>query len=78
MYPEVLFSLNAPHTPHRPSKTLFWIKLGSKNKKTPIYKISRMLFSNMDFNFAHFANFNFVHFEIEESFGLTWVKLQNG
>ena len=29
-----------------------------------------MLFSNMDFNFAHF--------EIEESFGLIWVKLQNG
>ena len=37
-----------------------------------------MLFSNMDFNFAHFANFNSAHFEIEESFGLTWVKLQNG
>ena len=31
----------------------------------------------MDFNFAHFSNFNFVHFEIEESFGLIWVKLQN-
>ena len=29
-----------------------------------------MLFSNMDFNFAHF--------EIEESFGLIWVKLQTG
>ena len=37
-----------------------------------------MLFSNMDFNFAHFTNFNFGHFEIEESFGLIWVKLQNG
>ena len=37
-----------------------------------------MLFSNMDFNFAHFPNFNFAHFEIEESFGLIWVKLQNG
>ena len=37
-----------------------------------------MLFSNMDFNFPHFANFNFAHFEIEESFGLIWVKLQNG
>ena len=36
-----------------------------------------MLFSNMDFNFPHFANFNFAHFEIEESFGLIWVKLQN-
>ena len=37
-----------------------------------------MLFSNMDFNFAHFANFNFAHFEIEESLGLICVKLQNG
>ena len=27
----------------------------------------------MDFNFAHFANFNFTHFEIEESFGLICV-----
>ena len=31
-----------------------------------------MLFPNVDFDFAHFA-----HFEIEESFGLIWVKLQN-
>ena len=38
--------------------------------KTSIYEILRMLFSNMDFNFAHFANFNFAHFEIEESIGL--------
>ena len=37
-----------------------------------------MLFSNMDFNFAHFANFSFANFEIEEIFGLIWVKLQNG
>ena len=37
-----------------------------------------MLFQNMDFRFAHFANFNFTHFEIEGSFGLIWVKLQNG
>ena len=37
-----------------------------------------MLFSNMDFSLAHFANFNIAHFEIEESFGLIWVKLQNG
>ena len=36
-----------------------------------------MLFSNMDFNFPHFANFNFAYFEIEESVGLIWVKLQN-
>ena len=37
-----------------------------------------MLFSNMDFIFAYFANFNFTHFEIEKSFGLIWVKLQTG
>ena len=37
-----------------------------------------MLLYNMKFNFAHFANFNFALFEIEESFGLIWVKLQNG
>ena len=36
-----------------------------------------MLFSNMDFNFAHFANFKFAHFEIE-GFRLIWVKLQKG
>ena len=29
----------------------------------------------MDFNFP---NFNFAHFETEESLGLIWVKLQNG
>ena len=46
--------------------------------KTSIYEISRMLFYNTDLNFAHFANFNFAHFEIEERFGLIWVKLQNG
>ena len=32
----------------------------------------------MGFNFAHFANFHFAHFEIEENFELIWVKLQNG
>ena len=32
----------------------------------------------MDFNFAHFANFNFPHFKIGEIFGLIWVKIQNG
>ena len=37
-----------------------------------------MLFPNMDFNFAHFGHFNFAHFEIEKSFGLIWVKIQNG
>ena len=37
-----------------------------------------MLFLNKDFNFAYFANFNFVHIEIKKWFGLIWVKLQNG
>ena len=32
----------------------------------------------MDFNFTHFANFEFAYFEIEGSFGLIRVKLQNG
>ena len=36
-----------------------------------------MLFSNIDSNFTHLANFNFAHFEIEESFKLIWVKLQS-
>ena len=31
-----------------------------------------MLFSNTDFNFAHFTNFHFSHFEIEKKF---WVNL---
>ena len=31
----------------------------------------------MDFSLAHFTDFNFAHFEIEESFGLIWAKLQN-
>ena len=31
----------------------------------------------MDFNFTHFANLKFANFEIEESVGLIWVKLQN-
>ena len=34
-------------------------------------------FKNVDFNFAHFASLKFAHFEIEESVGLIWVKLQN-
>ena len=37
-----------------------------------------MLSSHMDFNFAYFPGFNFANFEIEEIFGLIWVKLQNG
>ena len=45
--------------------------------KAPIYEISWMLFYSMVFDFAHFANFNLAHFEIEESFLSIWVKLQN-
>ena len=26
----------------------------------------------------HFTNFSFSHFEIQENFGLIWVKLQDG
>ena len=37
-----------------------------------------MFFSNTDLSLAHLTYFNFAHFEIEESFGLIWVKLQNG
>ena len=47
--------------------------VGSKNKKIHLRD-----FKDVDFNFAHFANFKFAYFEIEESFGLIWVKLQNG
>ena len=32
----------------------------------------------MDFNFTHFGNPKSAYFEIEESLGLIWVKLQNG
>ena len=45
--------------------------------KTSIYEISKMLFLHMDFYFTCIASFNFAHFEIEKSFGLIWVKLQN-
>ena len=50
----------------------------AQKAKRSIYEISRMLFSNTGFNISHFSNFNFAHFETEESFGLIWVKLQNG
>ena len=33
---------------------------------------------NTDFSLIYFTNFSFAHFEIQESFGLIWVKLQNG
>ena len=47
--------------------------VGSKNKKHHLRG-----FNDVDFNFTHFANFKFAYFEIEESFGLNWVKLQTG
>ena len=46
------------------------IIVGSKNKSIHLRD-----FKNVDFNFTHFANFKFAYFEIEESFGLIWVKL---
>ena len=46
--------------------------MGSKNKNIHLRD-----FKFVGFNFTHFANFKFAYFEIEESFGLIWVKLQN-
>ena len=34
-------------------------------------------FKDVDFNFRHSTHFKFAYFEIEVSFGLTWVNLQN-
>ena len=51
------------------SAVLLKLVFGSKwvqKTKTSIYEISRTLFSSMDFTLAHFANFNFAHFEIEK------------
>ena len=47
--------------------------VGSKNKNIHLWD-----FKDVDFNFTHFANFKFAYFEIEVSFGLIWVNLQNG
>ena len=46
--------------------------LGSKNKSAHLRDLK-----DVDFNFTHFANFKFAYFEIEVSFGLIWVNLQN-
>ena len=46
--------------------------VGSKNKTTHLRD-----FKDVDFNFAHFANFKFAYLETEVSFGLIWVNLQN-
>ena len=35
-------------------------------------------FKDVNFNYSHFANFKFAYIEIEESFWLIRVKLQNG
>ena len=55
-------------------KLSFGLNWVQETNASIIYEIS----SNMDFSLAPFTNFNFTHFEIEESFGLIWVKLQNG
>ena len=47
--------------------------VGSKNRSIHLRD-----FKDVDFNFTHFANSKFAYFEIEESFVLIWVKLQNG
>ena len=47
--------------------------VGSKKKS-----IQLRYFKDVDFNFTDFANFKFAYFEIEVSFGLIWVSLQNG
>ena len=52
---------------------LYATTVSSKNKNIHLQD-----FKDVDFNFTHFANFKFAYFEIEESFGLIWVKLQNG
>ena len=48
-------------------------RLWVQKTKPSIYEISRMWI----FNFTHFASFKFAYFEIEVSFGLIWVNLQN-
>ena len=49
------------------------IIMGSKSKN-----IFLRHFKAVDFNFTHFGNPKSAYFEIEESLGLIWVKLQNG
>ena len=57
----------------RSFKFVLAIIVGSKSKNIHLRD-----FKVMGFSFTHFANFKFAYFEIEESFGLIWVKLQNG
>ena len=46
--------------------------VGSKKKTIHLWD-----FKEVDFNFTHSSDFKFAYFEIEEGFGLIWVKLQN-
>ena len=46
--------------------------VGSKNKSIHLRD-----FKDVDFNFTYFANFKFAYSEIEVSFGLIWVNIQN-
>ena len=46
--------------------------VGSKNKHIHLRD-----FKDVDFNFTHFVDCKFAYFEIEVSFGLIWVNLQN-
>ena len=55
------FSLNAPPTPYRPSKTFFSIKLGSANKNNHLRDFKDALLK-YGVRFGHFANFNLAHF----------------
>ena len=63
-----------PADPARLYFGLNWVQ----RTKVSIYEISGMLFLNMDIYFTYITKFNFAHFEFEESFGLIWIKLQNG
>ena len=47
--------------------------VGWKNKNSYLRD-----FKDVDFNFTYFANSKYAYFEIKESFGSIWVKLQNG
>ena len=51
----------------------FSYNCGFKKQKHPF-----MRFQDVDLNFAYFANFRFAYFQIEVSFELIWINLQNG
>ena len=58
---------------HRTATFVLATVVGSKSKNIHLRD-----FRDVDLNFIHFANFKFSDCEIEESFWLIWVKLQNG